>query len=158
MYLKSLNTTVPPDTSAGDPANGEQIFWKSCGGCHRVNGRGGHLGPDLSRVGSSRPRDALSREIRVASTTIVPGYQAVTLVTADGQRVRGARKSEDAFSIQIMDLRERLQGYDKATLREVVYENRSLMPDFGPDRLNDRDLGDLLRYLGTLRGADAGRP
>ena len=27
------------------------------------------------------------------------------------------------------------------------------MPVYGPDRLNDRDLDDLLRYLTSLRGA-----
>ena len=146
------------DTSPGDSANGERIFWRSCGGCHRVNGRGGHLGPDLSRIGSSRTRAAITREIRNASAAIVPGYQAVTVVTSDGLRIRGARKSEDAFSIQIMDSRERLQGFLKANLREVVNDSRSLMPDFGVDRLSDRDLGDLLHYLGTLRGSDPVRP
>jgi mono/diheme cytochrome c family protein len=29
---------------------------------------------------------------------------------------------------------------------------RSLMPVFGPDRLSDSDLDDLVRYLSTLRG------
>ena len=42
----------------------------------------------------------------------------------------------------------------KASLREVVYEKDSLMPAFGPGRLNDSDLGDLVGYLSTLRGAD----
>ena len=73
------------------------------------------------------------------------------LVTRDGQQIRGARKSEDPFSIQIMDTRERLQGYLKADLREVTRDTKSLMPDFGTDRVNDEDLGDLLGYLATLR-------
>ena len=54
------------------------------------------------------------------------------LVTRDGQQIRGARKSEDPFSIQIMDTRERLQGYLKADLREVSRDPKSLMPDYGP--------------------------
>ncbi len=81
-----------------------------------MNGQGGALGPDLSRIGASRSRDLLTREIRDASAAITPGYQPVTIVTKDGQRVRGARKNEDAYSIQIMDTRERLQGYVKADL------------------------------------------
>jgi putative heme-binding domain-containing protein len=157
-YLHSLATPVPADSSTGDAGNGERIFWRSCGPCHQVNGRGGRLGPDLSRVGSSRPRAALTREIRDPSASIVPGYQTVTIVTATGQRIRGVRKSEDAFSIQIMDTSERLQGYLKGNLREVIPESRSLMPEFRPDRLNDRDLDDLLRFLGRLRGPEAGRP
>jgi hypothetical protein len=82
----------------------------------------------------------------------------VALVTQDGQRIRGVSKSEDSFSIQIVDTDERLQGYLKADLQGIVREERSLMRQFGPDRLSDEALDDLLRYLGTLRGgARAGR-
>lgn len=157
-YLRTLTTTVPIEVSTGDAANGARIFWASCGSCHRVTGRGGHLGPDLSRVGSSRSQATLIRDIRDASASIVPGYRTVTLVMTGGRRVRGARKGEDAFSIQIMDTREQLQGYEKAGLKEVISESRSLMPDFVAERLSDRDLHDLVRFLGTLRGSDAGRP
>lgn len=157
-YLRTLTPTVLIDESMGNAANGERIFWASCGSCHRINGRGGALGPDLSRIGSSRPRAVLVREIRNASLSIVPGYQSVTLVASDGRRIRGVKNSEDAFSIRIMDTRERLQGFLKQNLREVVKETRSLMPDFGVERLNDRDLDDLVRFLSTLRGATPGRP
>ena len=49
-----------------------------------------------------------------------PGYEAVTLVTRSGDRIRGVRKNEDEFSVQIMDMRERLQGYLKANLAEPI--------------------------------------
>ena len=75
----------------------------------------------------------------------------------DGQRVRGTRKSEDAFSIQIMDTREQLRGFLKGDVREVVRDTSALMPAVGPDKLNDRDLDDLLQYLNTLRAATPGR-
>jgi mono/diheme cytochrome c family protein len=65
-------------------------------------------------------------------------------------------KSEDAFSIQIMDTHEQLQGYLKARLREVIREPASLMPAFGPDRLTDRDVDDLVAFLNTRRGASPG--
>jgi putative heme-binding domain-containing protein len=150
-YLRSLAPTIPVDSSPGNVAAGEKIFWTSCGNCHRVNGRGGRLGPDLSRIGSSRPRAALVREIREPSAAIVPGYQGVTVVASDGRRIRGARKGEDAYSILIMDTRESLQSYLKANVQEVVAEKRSLMPDFGAERLSEGDLNDLLSYLGSLR-------
>jgi putative heme-binding domain-containing protein len=156
-YLRSLAKTVAAEDQHGNAANGERLFWVSCGGCHRVNGRGGHLGPDLSRIGSSRSRATLVREIRDASASIAPGYRPVTVVLGDGQRIRGAKKSEDAFSILIMDVHERLQGYLKADVKEVVNESRSLMPDFGVERMNDGDLDDLLRFLGNLRGSEVDR-
>jgi hypothetical protein len=53
-----------------------------------------------------------------------------------------------------MDTRERIQGYLKPDLKEVIYEKESLMPPFGTGRLNDNDLNDLVGYLSSLRGSD----
>jgi cytochrome c oxidase cbb3-type subunit III len=149
-YLRNIST-AKPEESSGNVANGERIFAASCASCHRVNSRGGRLGPDLSRIAASQSNQALTRAIRDASASFTTGYEPVTLVTRDGQKIRGTRKGEDAFSIQIMDTRERLQGYLKASLREVIHEKESLMPDFGPERLSDPELSDLLAFLSTFR-------
>lgn len=162
-YLRSINADTSDQKSSRNVEDGQRLFEANCSDCHRVNGRGGRLGPDLSQVGSSRLRPTLAHKVRHASSYImnvyqggyvIEGYQPVTLVTRDGQRIRGVKKNEDAFSIQIMDARQRLQGYLKDNLREVINDTTSLMPDFGPDRLNDRDFEDLLAYLGTLRAAE----
>lgn len=152
-YLRNLGT-VSAESPAGNVANGRSLFAAQCASCHRVAGSGGRLGPDLTRIGAARSRNALVREIRTPSEWIPPAYETVTLVTKDGQRIRGTQKNDDLFSIQIMDVRERLQGYLKSNLQEVIYEKTSLMPVYGPDRLNENDLNDLVGYLTTLRGAD----
>jgi hypothetical protein len=79
-------------------------------------------------------------------------------VTRDGRRIRGVLKGQDAFSIQIMDVREQLRGFLKANLREVISETSSLMPAFGPDRLSDRDLEDLLRFMTNPRAVRSTDP
>jgi putative heme-binding domain-containing protein len=155
-YVRTLGA-VPSAPPTGDAENGERLFRTNCSACHIVNGRGGQLGPDLSRIGSARPRMGLLAKLRGTSTVVRPGYEPVTLVTRDGQRVRGIRKNEDEFSIQIMDTREQLQGYLKADLTEFTSDKQSLMPVYDSTRLNDRDLDDLLRYLTSLRGSDAAR-
>jgi putative heme-binding domain-containing protein len=164
-YLRSLNdagtstsTSTGTSTSTSVTAldHGEEVFWSTCGSCHAVNGRGGRLGPDFTRMGPTESREALISAIRAPTPSSAAGYRAVTLVTRDGQRIRGATKSEDAFSIQIMDTHEQLQGYLKARLREVTREPASLMPAFGPDRLTDRDLDDLVAFLNTRRGSSPG--
>ena len=157
-YLRSIST-ASPEQSSGNAAKGEAIFGASCSSCHRVNGRGGHLGPDLSRLAASQTNQMLTRAIRDASASFTSGYEPVTLVGRDGRSIRGTRKGEDAFSIQIMDTSGRLQGYVKANVREVTRDKTSLMPDFGPDRLSDQDLNDLLAFLGTHRvSAPPARP
>jgi len=159
-YLRTLDAAPSAGrAAAGNAENGERLFRENCSRCHQVHGRGGRLGPDLSHVASTRLRPLLAHKIRHASSYImsiyaggyvIEGYQPVTLVTRAGQRVRGVKKNEDAFSIQIMDTQERLQGYLKVNLRELVNDETSVMPDFGADRLSDRDIDDLLAYLATL--------
>jgi len=150
-YIRTLNA-VPVAAPTGDAANGAQVFRTNCSSCHMVNARGGQLGPDLSRIGSARPRAGLQAKLRGTSPFIRPGYEPVTLVTKSGERIRGVRKNEDEFSIQIMDTRERLQGYLKSNLTEITLDKQSVMPVYPADRLSDRDLDDLVRYLTTLRG------
>jgi putative heme-binding domain-containing protein len=153
-YLRNIGGAPAADTApAGNVANGQTLFSKQCVTCHQVAGKGGRLGPDLSRIGSARSRAALVREIRTPHEWIAPGYETVTLVTKDGQKIRGVEKNEDAFSIQIMDMRERIQGYRKSDV-QVMPDQNSLMPVFDAKRLSDSDLSDLVGYLSTLRGHD----
>ena len=161
-YLSMLDPGPEQTLPASDAASGESLFWANCGVCHSVNGRGGDLGPDLSHVGSRRSPAALAHKIRHASSYIASvyeggyvteGYQPITLVTSSGQRIRAVKKNEDAFTIQVMDTSGRIQGYRKADLRDLHDDDTSLMPDFGPDRIPDPDLNDLVAYLATLRTA-----
>ena len=151
LHLRTLTSGGAAVKATGDVASGANLFRANCASCHSVNGRGGHLGPDLTRIGASRSLSALVAKVRTPNQNVLPGFQPVTVVLADGTRIRGTRKNEDAFSIQIMDTGERLQGYRKTDVREVILEPRSLMPEFGSDRLNDQGLNDLVTYLGTLQ-------
>ena len=55
-YLRTLQQPVTP--SRGDATRGETLFFGGgrCGACHLVKGRGGRIGPELTRVGSARSR------------------------------------------------------------------------------------------------------
>jgi len=153
-YLRNLGTVAPAEAATGNVDNGARIFVAQCRSCHRIGVNGGRIGPDLTRIGVARSRAALIREIRTPSEWMAPTFETVTLVLKDGQRVRGVKKNEDVFSIQVMDMRERIQGYLKSDLKDVIYEKESLMPVFSAQRLNDGDLNDLVGYLTSLRGAD----
>src|SRR5688572_30478022 len=78
-YLRTLAAPAPSDAPRGNAQNGERIFRVHCASCHRVNGRGGRLGPDLSRVGIARTRAVMTRRIRGAVEDFGPGYEPVTL-------------------------------------------------------------------------------
>jgi len=153
-YLRTLATPAPAGPPRGNAQNGEKIFRASCAGCHRVNGVGGRLGPDLSRIGVARARDAIVFQIRRGREELRAGFEPVTLTPQTGEPIRGVKKNEDLFSVQIMDTGERIQGYEKDKMKSVKNDTKSAMPVFGPERLSDGDLDDLLRYLQTLRGFD----
>jgi putative heme-binding domain-containing protein len=154
-YLRSLNGPPVAEPLRGNAESGERIFATNCSSCHAINGRGGRLGPDLSRIAQSRAQ--LTEAIRSPANSIAAGYQPVTVVTRDGERVTGALKGEDAFSVQLMDTTERLRAYMKSSLKSFVRDPGSLMPEYGPNRVSESDLDDLIRYLSTFRAATAGR-
>ncbi len=149
-YLKTLGTVPPWDTEGGNPAQGREIFASTCAQCHRANGVGGRLGPDLSRLAVSRSREAAISAIRDPGASVDAAYRSVSLdPRVGGAVIRGIVKNEDSFSIQIMDTQERLQGFLKVDV-DVEEDQGSLMPAFGSDRLTDQDLNHVLAYLATV--------
>jgi PQQ-dependent dehydrogenase (methanol/ethanol family) len=169
-YVRSL--TNPPPTSpaaavaasGGIPANGERLFFGTagCAGCHQVNGRGSIVGPDLSTAGR-RPLPALRQKILDPNARETTGRggrgrgaipQVIVATTSDGRQIRGVRRNEDTFSVQMMDASGQLHLFDKLTLADFRVENRSLMPADYATRLTGGDLNDLLAYLGRLQERD----
>jgi len=159
-YLRTQQQRAAP-AAAGDAHRGESLFFGSarCSGCHMVNGRGGRVGPELSTVGSSRPRGYLVESIREPNRQLTESpasgiiYDTVIAVTRDGKTVTGVAMNEDTFTVQIMDLTERIHSLDKKSLKTVRHESRSLMPSYSADLLNESDLGDVVAYLQSLRAA-----
>ena len=169
-YVRSLSPASSlANTSAttGDRARGEQIFAHTagCAVCHMVQGRGGVLGPDLSRVGSARSVPYLVEAIRapdkeLSSAMLDPNnhyglplvYDTVTVVTASGEKIVGVAKNEDTFSLQLLDTQQHLQFFLKKDLKSVNHERRSLMPAYSEQMLKPADLDDLIAYLESLRG------
>jgi cytochrome c oxidase cbb3-type subunit III len=155
-YLRTLGAPGGPAAERGDGTRGEQLFWAkergNCGQCHMIGPRGGRIGPNLSRIGAARSAAALEREVRRPAEVIPVGFETVVVVTRDGKRIRGARKNEDTFSVQVMTAGEDILSFSKREVEVLAEPERSLMPAYGPERLSDTDLADVVRYLRSLRG------
>ncbi len=97
-YLRSVQVKTPPST--GNPAHGKALFYgaANCSKCHMVEGKGGRLGPDLTGIAGSRSIESMHGIRPRAEPAIVPGYQTVTVVTADGKEAKGFIMNEDRFS------------------------------------------------------------
>ena len=83
-YLRTLAAPAPADPPRGNAENGARLFRANCSACHRVNAVGGRLGPDLSRIGSARPRDVLFARIRRGSEDFRAGFEPVTITPETG--------------------------------------------------------------------------
>lgn len=143
---------APPERVAGDPRRGRQLYVKTgCPTCHRVGEEGSDYGPDLSRAGAARSVEYLAHSITDPSGEIPENYEGVSVMTRDGRRLTGIRINEDTFTVQIRDISQKIHMFDKAELKEVIHEKKSLMPAY--QSLARRDLDDMLAYLVSLRGA-----
>jgi putative heme-binding domain-containing protein len=166
-YLRTLQQPVANAT--GDPRRGETLFFGTtrCSSCHMVNGRGGRIGPELTTVGSARSRVYIIESIREPSRHLSENrslgggatlkYDTVTLVTADGTTIVGVPMNEDTFTVQVMDMNERVYSLQKKTLKSFKHENRSLMPAYDANRLSAADLDDVVAYLQTLRAGSSAK-
>jgi PQQ-dependent dehydrogenase (methanol/ethanol family) len=174
-YIRSLaGTLVVSERVGGNSAAGKAVFEGKgqCLSCHQVNGRGLPVGPDLSAVGSGSAQSlqaAILNPNQPAATAgggrgggrgaFRRGPPATVIVrTADGHEYRGVRKSEDVFSLQMVDTAGQLHLFDKTTLAELRIENQSLMPADYARRLTPPELQDLVAYLKTLTARAPSQP
>jgi PQQ-dependent dehydrogenase (methanol/ethanol family) len=168
-YIRSLSpaerTATGGAAGPGDAGAGESLFFgrAGCASCHAVNGRGGIVGPDLSEAGL-RSADALRAKILHPDDPLPAsggrGVAAPMVVVArlqDGRELRGVRRNEDTFSLQMIDASGQLHLLDKRKTREVAHEARSLMPADYATRLTAGELQSVVAFLSTLKVRDASK-
>jgi len=152
-YIRSMRDfdTRP---AKGDAVRGQTLFEgkAGCMGCHRVNGKGSRVAPDLSDVGAVRSPDAIERAMVDSSSSMLPINRSIRAVTRGGKIITGRRLNEDTYSVQIIDSEQRLQSLVKADLREYTVLKTSTMPSF-KNTLSPAELDDVVTYLRTLKGS-----
>lgn len=164
-YLRQLASTATAGTVTGDPAQGEALFKSNgCLNCHMIDGQGGDLGPDLSRVGSMRGPSYLQNKLLDPGadlpTTGAEGdrgkwkrYLMFRAVTKTGKVVDGMRVGENSFNVVLMDAQGGFHALYKPDLKSFEQEpGKSLMPSY-KGVLSQAQLNDLAAYLSNLKGA-----
>jgi len=151
-YVRSLSRAEAAKPS-GDPVKGKALFEaKGCSSCHIIQGRGGSLGPELTYVGASRSHSYLRQALIDPGASAPQGVLVVSIVTRDGQKVRGLRVNEDSFTIQLRDAANQFHSFRKFDLADLKKEfGASLMPSYR-GVLSDAEVDDLVAYLASLRG------
>ena len=164
-YIRKLGSTTTPGTANGDPIKGEALYNSSgCSVCHMIDGQGGSIGPDLSRIGAMRGSPNLEARLQDPGANLPEvregafgakrtQYLMYRAVEKDGRVVEGMRVDEDSFTIVLREASGKIHGLWKPDLRSLQKEpGKSFMPSF-KDTLSAAQLGDLAAYLTTLKGA-----
>lgn len=150
-YLRSRAATVGAASVVGDAARGKALFDAkgACASCHRVNGTGSRVGPDLSAVGATRSAAELQRALVDPNADVQPQNRFYHVTLKDGTTVEGRLLGHDTFTVQILDTKEQLRSFSKADLRDAGFIP-SPMPSYKTS-LSAQELADMVSYLSSLR-------
>lgn len=158
---ESLHRARPPKTDTAawlarldqvpgkpDPIAGGRLFhyagYAACSRCHRQDGRGTVVGPDLSRP--RKDRRWLLESILQPSVEMAPEYRPRTMVLVDGRVITGIRLRSSTQEV-VRDRNGQNQSFPRDDIESMHELNTSFMPDGLPDLLTDRELRDLLAFL-----------
>lgn len=141
----------------GDARRGEQIFRQKtevyCLRCHKVGGRGGEVGPELTELGGKKDRAYILESIVNPNAQIAEGFETTVVATEDGRLIAGVLKAEDDNALKLMTAEARLIEIPKAEIEERR-RGDSAMPSDLIKKLSKRELRDLIEYLARGGAAD----
>jgi len=144
--------------AGGNAARGAEIFFGkaevSCRRCHKVDGNGGDVGPDLSRIGLDKAREYLLESLVDPNRQIAKGFETVILQMESGQVHAGIIKSDDGQTLVLQK-----PDATTVTVKKAEIEDRAVgksgMPEDLIKKLNKSELRDLVEYLSTRRNTTA---
>lgn len=150
-YLRSLAAAKGGSVIAGDAARGKLVFEGKgqCTSCHRVNGIGPRVAPDLSNVGAQRRAPDLERALLNPQADVQPAHRFYRVVLQDGTTVTGRLLGHDTFTVRMIDTREQLRLFVKADVRSHGFVD-SPMPSY-KNSLTAQEIADVVSYLSSLR-------
>jgi putative heme-binding domain-containing protein len=138
-----------------DPAAGRRIFFHpngpGCFKCHTIDGRGGRIGPDLSRTVGTMNRVQLIQSIMEPSREIAPQFVSWTFELKDGRVVTGMVVHENEGKTIIGDAEGKLIEFKTLDIESRTPQKISVMPDKLADRMTLQELRDLLAFLDAQR-------
>jgi quinoprotein glucose dehydrogenase len=139
----------------GDSAKGKQLFEDrtgvACIQCHRVQGQGTDIGPDLSGAGAQFDRRTLAESILWPNRAVREGYALTRFELTDGDEVLGMIRAETTDALSLQPAGGEPMLLPKSRIRSRHPTTQSLMPEGLEGSLALDDFADLVAYLESLR-------
>ncbi len=135
----------------GDPQRGRTLYLNgktlACINCHRLEGVGGNVGPDLTRVWETQTVAKLMESIIEPSKEIKEGYQTYQATTKKGKVYTGLKISETADGVVLREATGKEVRVPAKELDDLKATKLSLMPDNVVAQLNYGQFIDLIAFL-----------
>jgi quinoprotein glucose dehydrogenase len=138
----------------GNAEEGKRTFIErqdaACLRCHKVNGEGGEVGPEMAGIGQRQTREYILESILFPNKSIAPGFESLIVTLKNGMSYAGLLKSETAGELVINSPEDGLVTVKKA---DVKSRDRGLsaMPEEVGNILSKQDLRNLVEFLSTLK-------
>ncbi|MCO6456846.1 MAG: c-type cytochrome, partial [Pirellulaceae bacterium] len=127
-------------------AEGAKVFERACAKCHRVDGQGHVVGPDISDV-RNRSRDALLYDILDPNLKIEPRFTDYTVVTDDGRVFNGLMDSETSEAVVLLQAEGKRQVIPRTQIEQLRASGKSLMPEGVEKEITVEQMAHLLEFL-----------
>lgn len=143
-----------------DFERGKEMFAAAqCYKCHRIGGRGGILGPDLTGAGGRFNDRDLLVSILDPNKVVSDQYAATQFITASGRIVVGKVVNMNGNALQVITNMldpANQTSIDRGEIEIIRPAPNSMMPAGLLDTLTKEEIADLLAYLKS--GADPNHP
>ncbi|MEW5978716.1 MAG: PVC-type heme-binding CxxCH protein [Acidobacteriota bacterium] len=131
---------------SGDVVRGEQVFKQVCSKCHRLNGTGAEVGPDLGTV-RNRPAAVLLSDILLPSQSIAQKFEAYVVERHSGGIEEGVLGAQTPTTVTLRKEEGKEVVIARADIKRMYVTNLSMMPADLDKQVNVQQMADLLAFI-----------
>lgn len=147
--LEVLTTYRPVLETPGDATRGKEVFKKNCAACHKLQGVGHELGPNLAAM-KNRGAEAILVNVLDPNREVNPQYLNYLLLTTDGRSLSGVLSAETATSVTLRKQENVSETVLRVDIENLKSTGQSLMPVGMEKQIDRRAMADLLEYLKSI--------
>jgi putative heme-binding domain-containing protein len=130
----------------GRVAPGREIYLSRCSSCHRLEGQGFALGPDLVSA-KNGGKEKLLINILDPNREVPPNYLNYVVETKQGETYFGMIGNETGSSVTLRRANGDENTVMRSNIKSFVSQGQSVMPEGLEAGLTPQDLSDLLEFI-----------